>query len=512
MTTPHLDSDAAPADQLDLFLPASTEQHADRPGLPAHIARASISPGWWKYVAPLYDDEVALVAVDVCEEREGLLVIEACMWGDGGWSALELSRIRDAAAHTCGCCGSGLGSLFRAAIYGPSRTVCDACRTRLQAGEDYLTIADHYFHLDGSRRPGPRAQGIGMRSARLTDGGLSLRPCTELPPAELRRLVADIRSLMSAEIVGQYEAVSRLALLAALHVGGGLPRGGRALLVGSTGVGKSSLIRAMALALEPWDVPVIRADAIDLTSPGWSGAPSIGTLIENALQGAAPDSDRACRAVIVIDELHHVRTVPGAEGNLAAKRQEVLSSLLALTGHGTLHFQGGEAWSSEKALVIGVGAFTGILDLSSAPTVADFVAAGLPLELTTRLAEEVIVLQPLREPDLVQLLRRWPSLTSLQAMCERLGYRVRIADEAYRHAARVVTLGHDSSTARTAGGWLVAALRQELVRLLPETGNSEIVITPDSLPIPPTAMKESPNGSRDDRDDWDDFSGLRTQL
>jgi hypothetical protein len=268
----------------------------------------------------------------------------------------------------------------------------------------------------------------------------------------------------------------------------------------------------MALALEPWDVPIIRAEAGDLSSPGWAGAPSIGTLIENALRGDAPDSERARRAVIVIDELHHVRMIRGTEGNMAAKRQEVLSSLLALAGHGTLHFQGGEAWSSEQALVIGVGAFTDLLDLSRSPTVADFMDAGLPLELTTRLAEEVIVLQPLGEPQLVELLRRWPSLTSLHAMCERLGYRVRIVDEAYRHAARVVTLGHDSSTARTAGGWLVAALRHELVRLLPDTGSSDIVITPDSLPIPPSAMKERPKGSPEDHDDWDGFSGVGTHL
>ena len=511
MTTPHFDPDADSSDQLDLFLPASAEQPDDRSGIPAHIARASISPGWWKYVAPLYDDEVAIVTLDVCEERDGILVIEACMWEGGGWSAVELSRIRNAAANTCGCCGSALGRLFRAAIYEPSRTVCDACRTRLQAGDDYLTIADDHFHLDGSRRPRPRSQGTGLTTARFPGGGTSLRPCTELPPAELRSLFAEIRSLMSEKIVGQHEAVSRVALLAALHVGGGLPRGGRALLAGVTGVGKSSVISAMALALEPWDVPIVRTDAIDLTSPGWSGAPSIGTLIENALQGAAPDSDRARRAVIVIDEVHHVRTIPEAAGSLAFKRQEVLSSLLALTGHGIVHFERGDAWSSEQALVIGVGAFTDLLDLSRSPTVADFVAAGLPLELTTRLAEEVIVLQPLSEPHLVELLHRWPSLTSLQAMCERLGYRVRIVDEAYRHAARVVTLGHDSSTARTAGAWLVAALRQELVRLLPETGNSEIVITPDSLPIPSTAMKERTEESPDDGD-WDGLSGHGSHL
>jgi hypothetical protein len=228
MTTPHLDPDTAPSEQLDLFLPASTEQPDLDRGLPAHIARASISPGWWKYVAPLYDLGDAVIAVDVCEEREGTLVIQACMWEDGGWSAIELARIRDAAAHACGCCGSGLGRLFRAAIYEASRTVCDACRARLQAGEDYLTIADDHFHLDGSRRPRPRSLGIGLVHTRLSGAITSLRSCTELPPAELRSLVAEMRALMSAKIVGQDEGVAQLSLLAALHVAGGLPRGGRA--------------------------------------------------------------------------------------------------------------------------------------------------------------------------------------------------------------------------------------------------------------------------------------------
>lgn len=98
-------------------------------------------------------------------------------------------------------------------------------------------------------------------------------------------------------------------------------------------------------------------------------------------------------------------------------------------------------------------------------------------------------MQRLGEQDLIALLHRWPELTSLTEVCARLGYAVCIADEAYRRAARVVMLGHDGSTARTAGAWLVSALRRALIEALDATDSRDIVITPDSLPIPRTATR-----------------------
>jgi hypothetical protein len=195
----------------------------------------------------------------------------------------------------------------------------------------------------------------------------------------------------------------------------------------------------------------------------------------------------------VIDELHHARRVHDTTGNMLAKREEVLASLLGLTGHGTVHFgEGTEEWSSREALVIGMGAFTDLIDLSRPVSVKDIVRAGLPLELATRLAEEIIVLEPLRERDLIGLLRRWPALVSLIDVCNRLGYPVRVHDEAYTRAARVVTLGLDGSTPRTAGGWLVAALRHALIGALEGDELCELVIIPDSLPIPRTATRRRP--------------------
>lgn len=181
-----------------------------------------------------------------------------------------------------------------------------------------------------------------------------------------------MRDVMAQELVGQDDVVARLALLAGLHVGAGLPRGACALIVGPSGVGKSTAIHALRRALDEggWDVPVVVTDAIDLTSPGWSGAPSIGDLVEAAIGDEPPDSARARHALVVIDEIHHIGIAPqdGLHSNMAAKRREVISSLLPLVGYGTLHLgEGTREWSSRNALVICMGAFTGLLDTKKNP-------------------------------------------------------------------------------------------------------------------------------------------------
>jgi ATP-dependent protease Clp ATPase subunit len=232
-----------------------------------------------------------------------------------------------------------------------------------------------------------------------------------------------------------------------------------------------------------WKLPFVATDALDLTSPGWGGAPSVGDLIEAALGKEPPDSARARHAIVVIDEIHHANLSQDLHGNMAAKRQEVLASLLSLLGYGTLNLgEDAKEWSSQNALVIAMGAFTELLDATRSPTPADLVAAGIPHELATRF-EEVIVLRPLSERQLLELLRRWPALVSLIDVCARLGYAVRIHDEAFARAARAVIANDDKSTARTAGGWLVAALRSALIEALRDPAVKELEITPDSLSI-----------------------------
>lgn len=189
---------------------------------------------------------------------------------------------------------------------------------------------------------------------------------------------------------------------------------------------------------------------------------------------------------------------------MLAKRQEVLASLLSLFGHGTLRLgDGAREWSSRNALVIALGAFTGQLDAERAPAPVDLVAAGLQQEFATRF-DEVLVLRRLTEQQLVGLLRQWPVLVSLIEVCDRLGFAVRIADETFTRAARAVVRGGDGSTARTVGGWLVAALREEMIRALRDTESRELVITPDSLAIARASVRrKGPNDPPDAAGGWD---------
>lgn len=492
-------------DQLELFEPP-VPAHLTPHGIGRSIARACVSPGWWPLIRSLFDS--GDIVVHQCHEEDGRLVLDATLLeGEGSFSVEPmLQRIRDLAVRTCGCCGARQAAAYRGHVDGPTRVVCSTCRQRLKAGEEYIAIADDFWRFDGA--PRARSTLVNASAGRIVRvaSASDKRQCTALPADELRSVIAEFRTAMSTEIIGQEDAVARLALLAGLHVGGGLPRGGRALVLGPSGVGKSGSMAAMRRAVEDggWDVAWLATDCLDLTSPGWGGAPSIGDLLEAALEGAPPQSPRARHAVVILDELHHAALIPGIEGNMDAKKREVLSSLLGLAGHGTVHLGEGTAeWSSQHALVIGLGAFTGLLDLTRPPATADIVRAGIPLELCTRLTEELILLRPLPEHELRALLRRWPALTGLAAVCERLGYTVRVHDEALSRAARAVTLGLEGATPRTAGGWLVSALRRALIEALSENEVRELVVTPDSLPIAPALTRRRPPDDPPGADGWD---------
>lgn len=476
--------------QLELFPGPTPASHADNRGICRAVARDAISPGWWQLVAPLYNHLLDVV-IEECHERDGELIIRLT-YGDGIPYDEMADRLRESAKRMCGACGRGPGSPYRAQLAGPTRRVCTACRERLRNGEAYLAIADDYWALDGSRREtlGGR-KGSARRTSAQPSAGAAV-PTEPLPAPELRRLVADIRATMRAEIVGNESGVSRLALLAGLHVGGGLARGGRALILGPTGAGKSALVAAMLRGIAAFNLPVITIDCTDLNPPGWSGAPSIAQLIAMAIGDEAPSGHRAQRAVVVLDELHHVLVGRDATGNLAGFAKLVMSSLLGLTGHGVVQLENAQSWSSQHALVIGLGAFTGLLDYRLPVTVRTLEEAGVNLELANRLAVEIVTVAPPTEREVLAILREWPDLRSLIAVCTRLGYEVRVHDEAIRRAARVVHLGHDRSTLRTAGGWLVSALRQALIDALDQSDARAIIVTPDSLPIPPNATRPQP--------------------
>lgn len=480
--------------QLELFPGTTTVNTADERGISLARARGCTSPGWWQFLAPLFTSFLDVV-VDECREQDGDLILRLT-YNDGTSYNEMAERIRASAARTCGACGGAPAALYRAHLAGTTRRVCAGCRERLRNGEAYLAIADDYWCLDGSRRNAPRERSGGTRTKQSGVGAGTALPIEPLAAPELRRLVTDIRAAMRTEIVGQTidAGVSRLALLAACHVGGGLARGGRALILGPTGAGKSALVAAMVHALAAYDLPVVHIMCTDLNPAGWSGASSLVTLMSTAIGADSPTSTRAQRAIIILDELHHLIVARDATGNLAGFSKLIMSSLLGLTGHGTIQLEDGRSWSSQHALVIGLGAFTGLLDYRQPVTVRALEEAGVNVELANRLAVEIITVRAPSERETLAILREWPDLRSLIAMCTRLGYAVRIHDEAIRRAARVVQLGHDGSTLRTAGGWLVSAVRQGLMDALEQPDAREIIVTPDSLPIAPNATRAQPPG------------------
>lgn len=479
--------------QLELF--ATDEELGHDQGISRAMARGSLPPGWWPLVAGLYGKLVD-VRVDVCQEVDGELQLRVSAKNDdreSAWLGTFVQEIQAKAACTCACCGRTPAARFRTSLDAPADVLCDSCRRRVRGGETILGVADEYWRLDGSRRLESLKRGGISNAARLSTNSSHGRECAALPPEELRALIAELRRRLSDEIVGQ--EVARLALLSGLHVGGGLPRGSRALLIGPSGVGKSTSIEVLRRVLGDlgWTLPMVVTDAVELTAPTYSGAPSIGDLLEAAIGSNAPDSSYARHAIVVIDELHHVGIRAGEyHANNAGYHRERFASWLPLLGYGTLRLgDGTREWSSQNALVICCGVFPDLLHTAT-PTVRELVVrGGLPLELASRF-EEVIRYRPLEEVALRRLLRQWPALTALVGVCERLGFSVRIDDAVFSRVARAVSIGHDGSTPRTAGSWIVAAVREAMVVALADPTIREIEITPDSLSISPTATRRQP--------------------
>jgi hypothetical protein len=505
--------DEARLDALQLELLSLDEGREHDRGISRSLARASVPPGWWPLIAGLYGRFLDL-RVDVCREVDGELQLHVSAKDDGGDLALlgpVVQEIQAKAAGTCGCCGGVPAARCRTSLTDPAHVLCASCGQRVRGGETVLGVADEYWCLDGSRRVAPRVRNSVSRAGQASTDAPRGRECTALPPAELRTLIVELRRRLTEEIVGQ-EAVARLALLAGMHVGGGLPRGSRALLIGPSGVGKSTSIEVLRRILGDlgWSLPLVVTDAVELTAPAYSGAPSIGDLLEAAIGNNAPDSWYARHAIVAIDEPHHVAVKPGEyPGTHAIYHRERFASWLPLIGYGTLRLGDGDReWSSLNALVLCCGVFPA-LPHNSVTSVRELVVhGGLPLELASRF-EEVIRYRPLEEAALRQLLRRWPALVALTAVCERLGIEVTIDDVVFSRAARAVRIGHDGSTPRTAGSWIVAALRDAMVKALADPAIREIVITPDSLSISPTATRrEPPEEPPESSGPWDGRPGL----
>lgn len=376
---------------------------------------------------------------------------------------------------------------------------------RVRLLECLVQLADRR-HADGARRIRSMSASAPVsvlgRVRRLLAMGrtapLSTTGTERLDAASLRELYRDIRATLAEQVRGQEDAVRAFALAAVVHVATDAP-GQRILLMGPSGVGKSTLCRSVAQLFE---LPFIHVDALDLTGPGWGSAPSIGDVIEVSLRGARPDSLWARRAVIDIDEIHHARLYPGLEGNSLSKRAEVLNSLLGLTGGGVGIQLGdsGVTYRADAALVVLAGAFTDLASAAPTPTIEELVAYGLPYELVTRM-QEIVALRRLSARAVVEILERWPAVREVQSLATRLGTDIQVAPETLQWIGRVVADGSSAATVRTGAGWLLTTLKARLASVLSGEQDGSTVVSPDCLTI------SRMSGTERRRDDGPDEQG-----
>lgn len=322
---------------------------------------------------------------------------------------------------------------------------------------------------------------------------------TPLPPEQLRELWAKLLAAMQRRIAGNEDAVRRLALIGALHVGAAPDVGARVLVLGSTGSGKTHAMASFIDALSEVGYPVVvlKTDVGAINAPGWSKAPSIGELVLAALGARSPTEPKARRAVVLLEELHHSRVRGDADSSSRLKREEVLASLLGLVAGD--HVPLGEktdTWSARQALVFAAGAFTG-LDLSAANvTPARLSSVGIPPELANRLCSgDIVEFSAPPKMEIARVLGAWPELVSLTSTARHLGFTLRIPEATLHRASELIMDGRQGDTFRSAGGAIVSAARQHLLTALEKGARrNEIVVTPDDIRTarPPRPSKDLP--------------------
>ena len=180
------------------------------------------------------------------------------------------------------------------------------------------------------------------------------------PPEVLGEAFRVLRGRLDERVSGHGEVLSRLALIGARHLHSGGRQ--RALLIGPSGVGKTTIGAALAEALEcpttVWDVSVS-------SEVGWAGI-SVSDVLSEMYTAYDRDLNWMSRGVLIADEVDKL-AIRGAQGASRDHRVGQQKSLLGILGGGVpARFQeNGERGPTltirtDDMLILGLGAFHGL--------------------------------------------------------------------------------------------------------------------------------------------------------
>ena len=197
---------------------------------------------------------------------------------------------------------------------------------------------------------------------------------TNRPPAP-----SEIAEALGRRVLGQTEAVREMAIALAKKLGGA--RVGNILMIGSSGTGKTTLMRAVEAYLASDPTLAIRSTVVRLHANvlgeeaelGRPGAAVLRRLLERAreqLGTTTPLPDlmaRACHGLVFVDEVDKIRSHVGGQPNVRGIRAQ--EALLTLIENEAVPFDL-PAWAgggpmtvdSSDLLFVCAGAFEGLYD------------------------------------------------------------------------------------------------------------------------------------------------------
>lgn len=327
-------------------------------------------------------------------------------------------------------------------IAGPACTICDEC--------------------------------VGLCNDILAEDGRASAPPPEPPPespppAPPPQPTAEaLSAALRGPVMGQAAAVSALLLSLRLHhAPTGAPRAPRVLVVGPSGVGKTTMGMAFCAA-SPW--PSLHADAGRLTESGYVGE-NVENLGTNLLSLAGEAPERAERGLLFLDGLERlIDTSAGPQAHRSVNTRGVQRELLRLLDGRTLsvpaapgprHPQGTWVPFPTAGLLIAAAARIPLPDdLGEAHLRAALCEAGFLPALIARF-DRVVAAPALDAAGLRALLHhRDGPLRWLEAAAAALQLRVPVDNDALEAII-------DGALASGLGGWalrppLVAALERAL--------------------------------------------------